>query len=50
MSSVQIDLNNEMVELRSFMTSKLEENRQIMSEFEEMTMDRLDNRGSRATS
>jgi len=32
-----------MIELRNFVTTKMEETRQFVSEFEEQTMDKLDN-------
>lgn len=55
-STMQQEINNEMVEMRNFVTTKLDENRQFMSEFEDQTNDLLqqsgatikDNKGSTA--
>jgi len=35
------EVADELIELRNFVTTRLEENRQIMNEFEEQTNDRL---------
>lgn len=40
-STMQQEINNEMVEMRNFVTTKLDENRQFMSEFEDQTNDLL---------
>jgi len=43
LSTSHIESSNEMIELRNFVTTKMEETRQFVSEFEEQTMDKLDN-------
>ena len=39
------EVADELIELRNFVTTRLEENRQIMNEFEEQTNDRLQHGG-----